>query len=127
MDFENYVKNSFDKLIFSYPNLTLHENEGAIIINNNLNEKEILLENQLNLNIESQNLINQSNHNEGYFCNDECYNKFFEFIRNGANSLDLPQIEKTSKNIEELRVLLANVYNNGYNQGYYDKSNSSNM
>ena len=48
MDFENYVKNSFDKLIFSYPNLTLNENEGAIIINNNLNEKEILLENQLN-------------------------------------------------------------------------------
>ena len=119
---QNYVKNSFDKLIFSYPNnnIVCEDSNSKIKENsenfNIENLSQILTENN------AQNVTNESIYKDGFFCNDECSNKFFEFINKGASSKNL-----NDKNTEQLRILLANVYNNGYNQGYLDNRNSFKM
>ena len=117
---EHFVKNSFDRLIHSFPGNKLDFMDQQMSNSNfNLGGVEILNENNEN------NVINENNFTGSYFCNNDCSSKFFEFIYNGSKTLNIQENNNLFPFTEQIRLLLGNSYNYGYNEGLFSSQLSS--
>ncbi len=103
---DNFIKNSFDKLLFSYPNNTISYED-----NNNKQDEKTENVNSIKEPILFD--LYQLNTFNDLFCNEDCSKKFQIYVDNNLNN---PKLSTENKN-ELLKILLANAYNSGYNKG----------
>jgi hypothetical protein len=111
---DNIIKNSFDKLLFSYPNNTIssednnYKQEEKTDKVKNIKESKIISDDQLSF-------------FKDIFCNEDCSKKFKDYINNNSNISNLCSENKN----ELLKILLANAYKCGYAKGISNSKTSN--
>lgn len=112
----NFMKNSFDKLLFAYPNNTISCEES-----DNLNENNQYV-NEIKESSEDNN-YNRSMFINGPFCNEDCSTNFSEFMK---NNLNVSNSSNDKINLELFKFLIESSYKCGYNQGIKENLSKSN-